>query len=44
MVFSDGIWWLIQIKLEILCQIAPAIMLGVCSSTLRLKAVLAGSS
>ncbi len=36
------IWWLIQIKLEILCQIAPAIMLGVWFSTLKPKAVLAG--
>lgn len=36
------IWWLIQIKLEILCQIAPAIMLGVWFSALKPEAVLAG--
>lgn len=36
------IWWLIQIKLEILCQIAPAIMLGVWSKHLHPHAVLAG--
>lgn len=36
------IWWLIQIKLEILCQIAPAIMLGVWLPKLSARAVLAG--
>lgn len=36
------IWWLIQIKLEILCQIAPAIMLGVWLPRLSSRAVLTG--
>lgn len=36
------IWWLIQIKLEILCQIAPAIMLGVWFKQLNSKMILAG--
>ena len=36
------IWWLIQIKLEILCQTAPAIMLGVWFKELDKKAVLWG--
>ena len=36
------IWWLIQIKLEILCQTAPAIMLGLHFRSLTAKAVLAG--
>ena len=36
------IWWLIQIKLEILCQIAPAVMLGVWMKELSAKTVLYG--
>ena len=36
------IWYLIQIKLEILCQIAPAIMLGIHWRNLDAKAVFAG--
>ena len=36
------IWWLIQIKLELLCQISPAIMLGVHFKELRAKSVLYG--
>ncbi len=36
------IWWLIQIKLELLCQTAPAIMLGVWFKRLGATAVLAG--
>ncbi len=36
------IWWLIQIKLEILCQTAPAIMLGLWFKNLSSKAVLYG--
>ncbi len=36
------IWWLIQIKLEILCQTAPAIMLGVWFGRLKPEAVVAG--
>jgi len=36
------IWWLIQIKLELLCQIAPAVMLGVWLKELKAKHVLAG--
>ena len=36
------IWWLIQIKLEILCQIAPAIMLGVHFKNIRSTSVLLG--
>ncbi|MEN8146694.1 MAG: sodium:solute symporter family protein [Campylobacterota bacterium] len=36
------IWWLIQIKLEILAQIAPAVMLGLHVKELRTKDVLAG--
>lgn len=36
------IWWLIQIKLEILAQIAPAIMLGVHFKKLSYKSVLYG--
>ncbi|HFU73947.1 MAG TPA: sodium:solute symporter family protein, partial [Helicobacteraceae bacterium] len=34
------IWWLIQIKLEILCQIAPAIMLGVWFTHIRAKTII----
>jgi len=36
------IWWLIQIKLELLCQIAPAIMLGVHFKTIRSSSILYG--
>ena len=36
------IWWLIQIKLEILAQIAPAVMLGIHVKGLRSRDVLAG--
>ena len=36
------IWWLIQIKLEILCQIAPAVMLGVHFKELRSSSILYG--
>ncbi len=36
------IWWLIQIKLEILVQVAPAIMLGVWFQNISHKAILTG--
>ncbi len=36
------IWWLIQIKLEILCQIAPAVMLGVHIQKIKARSVLIG--
>lgn len=36
------IWWLIQIKLEILCQIAPAVMLGVHFKEVRSSSILYG--
>ena len=36
------IWWLIQIKLELLVQIAPAIMLGIHLKKLSPKAVMSG--
>jgi len=36
------IWWLIQIKLEILCQIAPAVMLGVHFKNIRSTSILYG--
>lgn len=36
------IWYLIQIKLEILCQIAPAIMLGIWFKNLNYKSILLG--
>ncbi len=36
------IWWLIQIKLELLCQIAPAVMLGVHLQKLDAKSILYG--
>ena len=36
------IWWLIQIKLEILAQIAPAVMLGIHVKALRTQDVMAG--
>lgn len=36
------IWWLIQIKLEILCQIAPAVMLGVHFKNIRSGSILYG--
>lgn len=36
------IWWLIQIKLEILCQIAPAVMLGVHFKNIKSTSILWG--
>ena len=36
------IWWLIQIKLEILCQTAPAIMLGLWFRNIPAKTVMTG--
>ncbi|MCL1125888.1 sodium:solute symporter family protein [Shewanella surugensis] len=36
------LWWLIQLKLEILCQIAPAIMLGVHFKQLKASSILWG--
>jgi len=36
------IWWLIQIKLEILCQVAPAMMLGVHLQHLKARSILYG--
>lgn len=36
------IWWLIQIKLELLCQIAPAVMLGVNFKNIRSSSILYG--
>jgi len=36
------IWWLIQIKLEVLVQIAPAIMLGLHNKNLSHKSILYG--
>jgi Na+/proline symporter len=36
------IWRLMEIKLEILCQVAPAIFLGIHINSLRRKAVLYG--
>ena len=36
------IWWLIQIKLEILCQIAPAVILGVHFKQIRASSILLG--
>jgi Na+/proline symporter len=36
------IWWLIQIKLEILCQIAPAMMLGVHFKEVKSSSILCG--
>ena len=36
------IWWLIQIKLEILCQIAPAMMLGVHFKEVKSSSILYG--
>lgn len=36
------IWWLIQIKLEILAQIAPAIMLGVHFKAIKPKSIIYG--
>ncbi len=36
------IWWLIQIKLEILCQVAPAMMLGVHFHRVQASSVLYG--
>jgi len=36
------IWWLIQIKLELLCQIAPAVMLGVHFKQIKSSSILYG--
>ncbi|WP_298773645.1 sodium:solute symporter family protein [uncultured Shewanella sp.] len=36
------LWWLIQLKLEILCQIAPAVMLGLHLKQLKASSVLYG--
>ncbi|WP_299004032.1 sodium:solute symporter [uncultured Shewanella sp.] len=36
------LWWLIQLKLEILCQIAPAVMLGLHLKQLKASSVLWG--
>lgn len=36
------LWWLIQLKLEILCQIAPAIMLGLHLKHLKASSILWG--
>ena len=36
------IWWLIQIKLELLCQIAPAVMLGVHFKNISSHSILLG--
>ena len=36
------IWWLIQIKLEILCQIAPAVILGVHFKQIKASSILLG--
>ena len=36
------IWQLFQIKLELLCQIAPAIYLGIHIKTLRSRSILIG--
>lgn len=36
------IWWLIQIKLELLCQIAPAVMLGVHFKNISSRSILLG--
>ena len=36
------IWWLIQIKLEILCQVAPAMMLGVHFKEVKSSSILCG--
>ncbi len=38
------IWWLIQIKLEILCQIAPAVMLGIHFKKVTSASILFGLS
>ncbi len=36
------IWWLIQIKLELLCQISPALMLGLHFKNLRPSSIMIG--
>lgn len=41
-ILPHGIWALIQIKLELLIQCAPALLLGIHSTRLNAKAVLAG--
>jgi len=41
-ILPSTIWWLIQIKLEILVQIAPAIMLGVWVKDITAKTILLG--
>jgi Na+/proline symporter len=42
LVVGDTIWVLIKIKLELLCQLVPAIFLGVHLKSLKAKPVLAG--
>jgi Na+/proline symporter len=42
LVVGDTIWTLIKIKLELLCQLVPAIFLGVQSKSLKAKPVFAG--
>ncbi|MGR3320070.1 MAG: sodium:solute symporter family protein [Candidatus Anammoxibacter sp.] len=42
MILPQTIWKLIEIKLEILCQVSPAIFLGVHIKTLRCNAILYG--
>ena len=39
---SESIWRLMEIKLEILCQLAPAVFLGIHVKSLRTEAVFAG--
>ena len=41
-ILPSTIWWLIQIKLELLCQIAPAIMLGVHFKKVHASSILTG--
>ena len=41
-ILPSTIWWLIQIKLELLCQIAPAMMLGVHFKNIRSNSILYG--
>ena len=41
-VFPETIWRLIEIKLELLCQVAPAVFLGINMKSIKTKEVLAG--
>jgi len=41
-ILPSTIWWLIQIKLELLCQIAPAMMLGVHFKYIKSTSILYG--